>query len=131
MAFKKGISGNKAGRPLGIPDKRTKFRSLLDNHAENLLQTVVQAALAGDMTAARLCLDRCIPVLKPQTEAQPINIDLTGSGVEQSRKILQAVSDGIIAIDEAVQLLAGIASSMKILEVTELEDRLKRLEGKQ
>lgn len=131
MAFTKGISGNKAGRPPGRPDRRTKLRELLTPHAEHLIQTVVNAALAGDMTAARLCLDRCCPTLKPQTEPSPINIDMTGSPVEQSRAILAGVADGVIAIDEATQLLQGIAASMKILELTELDARIAALEVKQ
>ena len=48
---------------------------------------------------------------------------------EAKKAVLQAVSDGKIAIDEATQLLASIASSMKILEINELEARLEALEA--
>lgn len=129
MPFVKGKSGNPAGRAKGVPDRRTKLRGLLEPHAPALIERVLSAALAGDMIAMRLCLDRCCPALKPITQAEPINIDLSGSPVDQSRAVLQAVADGKIAIEEATQLLAGIASSMKILEVSELETRLEALEA--
>lgn len=126
--FKKGQSGNPAGRAKGVPDRRSKIRDLINPHTETLIQTILTEALAGDMQAARILMDRACPTLKAVTEPTPIQIDLSGSPTEQSQAVLQGVSDGIISIDEAVQLLAGIASSMKILEVSLLESRLEALE---
>lgn len=131
MGFKKGCSGNPAGRKPGQPDRRTKLRELLEPQAPALIQKAIAAALAGDMVAMRLCLERCCPALKQQSEAAAIDIDLTGNPVEQSKAILQGVSEGKIAIDDAAQLLGGIASSMKILELTDLEERLRLLEQSQ
>ncbi len=126
--WKKGQSGNPAGRSKGTPDRRTKLRDLIDPHAEILIQTIVTAALAGDMQAARILMDRACPSLKAVSEPAPLQIDLSGSPTEQSQAILKAVSEGILPIDEAVQLLAGVASGMKILEISLLEQRLEALE---
>lgn len=131
MPFVKGTSGNKAGRPKGIIDSRMKLRELIQPHAPVLIQRILTAALAGDMTAAQILMNRCCPSLKAITEAAPVAVDLTGSPIEQSKAILAAVSDGLISIDEATQLLAGIANHMKIIEATDLEARLSAIEAQQ
>ena len=59
--FKPGISGNPKGRPKGARDKRTELRSLLEPHAKDLVEKVVELAKGGDTTAIRLCLERLIP----------------------------------------------------------------------
>lgn len=64
MAFVKGRSGNPLGRPVGSTDKRTALRELLEPHAENLVNKVVELALQGDVTAIKICLDRLIPTVK-------------------------------------------------------------------
>ena len=47
--FKKGQSGNPAGKPKGAKDKRTELRELLKPHAEKLVKKAVDMALAGDV----------------------------------------------------------------------------------
>ena len=59
--FKKGQSGNLAGKPKGAKDKRTEFRELLRSHAPELIKKVIEQALNGDLTAMKLRLDRIIP----------------------------------------------------------------------
>lgn len=68
--FMKGQSGNPAGRPKGIPDKRTQMRELFEPHAEALIDKAVQLALAGDTTALRMCLERIIPPMKASAEIE-------------------------------------------------------------
>jgi len=63
--FTKGKSGNPAGRPKGIVDKRTALNYLLMPHAENLIKKVVELALRGDVRALHLhlCLNKLMPKL--------------------------------------------------------------------
>jgi hypothetical protein len=57
--FEKGRSGNPAGRPRGSVNSATRAAALLlDGEAEALMRKAVEAALAGDPAALRLCLDR-------------------------------------------------------------------------
>jgi Family of unknown function (DUF5681) len=66
VAFRKGQSGNPAGRPKGIQDKRVNLRKLLEPHAEALVEKAVALALEGDTTALRLCLERLVPAYRAQ-----------------------------------------------------------------
>ena len=72
MTFKNGESGNPNGRPKGAISKRTQLSKLLEPHAEELINKVVELAKAGDINALRLCFERLIP--KPKEEA--IEVDL-------------------------------------------------------
>jgi len=129
--FQKGQCANPSGRPKGIKDKRCQLRNLLKPHAPALIAKAVDMGLKGHEGALRMCLDNLLPRLKPTSEPQQVNIDLSGSPVEQSKAILQAVSSGEVSIDDATQLLSGIASSMKIKEAEELEIRISALELQQ
>ena len=59
--FKKGVSGNPAGPPRDIKDRRTALRALLEPHAETLVAKAVSLALEVDSTALRICINRLIP----------------------------------------------------------------------
>jgi Family of unknown function (DUF5681) len=60
--FKAGQSGNPSGKPPGTRHRVTLLaEKLMADDAEGVVQTVIEAAKAGDMTAARLILDRIAP----------------------------------------------------------------------
>ena len=70
--FKPGISGNPTGRKIGSKNKTTLLKEALKNDFEEVLRkdfkrvlrVVVDAALDGDMKAAKMLLDRAVPVHK-------------------------------------------------------------------
>ena len=63
--FRPGQSGNPNGRPKGSRNAATlALESLLDGEAEALTRKAVELALAGDIAALRLCLDRILPPRK-------------------------------------------------------------------
>ena len=56
--FKKGKSGNPAGRPQGSRNKATlAMERLLNGEADRLTLKAVDLAMKGDTTALRLCLE--------------------------------------------------------------------------
>ncbi len=125
--FKKGQSGNRAGRPKGIKDRRVKYRELLEPHAKVLVKKAVQLALDGDTTALRLCLDRIIPTIRAKDE--PIAVgSLKGTLTEQGQAIIQAMGSGSLVPSEATTVLHALAAQARITELEVLEQRLRTLE---
>lgn len=129
MAFTKGMSGNPAGKPKGARDKRTALRELLQPHAADLTKKAVELALAGDTTALRICIDRCIPVMKAKDE--PVLVPgLAGTLAEQGQAVLSAMAVGTVTPDQASAVMQVISAQARIIEVDELEKRLAALEGR-
>jgi hypothetical protein len=63
--WRRGASGNKAGKPKGTRHKATlAAETLLEGEAEALTRKAIELALKGDIAALRLCLDRIIPARK-------------------------------------------------------------------
>ena len=128
--FKKGESGNPAGRPKGIQDKRTALRSFLEPHAEELVQKAKDLALEGDTTALRLCLERLVAPIKIKDE--PVELEgLEGSQslVEQGQAIINALAKAQLTPSEAATLMQSVATQARIIEVEELDRRLSVLEA--
>lgn len=126
--YKKGQSGNPKGRPPGIEDKRVAMRAMLEPHAEELIAKIVAKALDGDSTAMRICADRLLPTLKPRDEA--VTLDMEGSLADKGQAVLKAASEGRLTPGEAAAIMQAISSQSRVVEVDELERRVKALEEK-
>ena len=126
--FKPGVSGNKAGRPPGIKDRRVELRELLRPHAADLIQTAVNLALGGDQTALRMCLDRICPTMKAVSEPIAVPVPTTGTLDEQAAVVYKLASSGTLSTDDAAQLIGMIQNQCRIKELTDMEARLKVLE---
>ena len=118
------------GKPKGARHRVTRHvESLMEGDAEAITGAVIRAAKGGDLTAARLVLDRIVP---PRREpATPIDLptieaasDIPG-GVAA---ILQAVAAGDLTPSEASRLSGLLVDVGRALETAELEQRLSRLE---
>ena len=88
MTFKKGKSGNPAGRPRGT-GKADKLRRAIEGDLEEIIKAMVTAARDGDVSAAKLLLDRTIPALKPMDT--PLSLQTGGSLSETGSAVLTAV----------------------------------------
>jgi hypothetical protein len=123
--FRAGKSGNPSGRP---KTESARLRVILAEHGEDIVKVVLDAALAGDLQAAKLVLDRISPPLKAQ--AAPVLLDLprpdnaTGTAVA----IIRAAANGELPPDIAAQLVATVGTLARIIEIDELKDRLESLE---
>lgn len=108
--WKKGQSGNPSGRPRNADTAR--LREGIRRVLPGVLLKVIEQAMAGDMAAAKLLLDRALPPLRPQAEAVP----LTGETPAQLlRDVLQGMADGIISPTDAesmARLIVSVAPSM-------------------
>jgi len=128
--FTPGVSGNPAGRPKGARNKSTlALETLLDGQAEALTQKAIDLALAGDMAALRLCLDRILPARKdrPVSIEMP-TIDTAEDAKAASAALLAAVAAGSLTPSEAAEIGKLVDSHVKAIETTEVLARLDKLE---
>jgi hypothetical protein len=126
VQFTKGSSGNPAGRPKGIRDKRHRFNEAIESMIPEVLESVFQKAVAGDMTAAKMLLDRSLPTKRPEQER--VQISLKENTALNARDVLQEVFAGEVSPDVGASLLASITGVLKAIEVEELAKRIEALE---
>ena len=130
MAFKKGQSGNPAGRKPGSGVTGKLRKAILDKSPE-LLQMVVDRALnENDVSAAMALLNKVLPNLKAANEPVQFKLDpskgLSGTG----EQIIQNIASGNIALDSGAQILSSLAALSKMKEVDELTSRIEALEAR-
>ena len=110
--FKPGQSGNPRGRPPGARSRATLLaEAMLEGQLERVVNRIVEKAIEGDMTAARMVLDRLMP------SGRTRKIHFTLPPLKSSRDVAAAsaalvgsVVEGELAADEAIpmqQLLRG------------------------
>ncbi len=126
----KGGARQGAGRKKGS-GQAAHYRSMLEPHAEDLIQHVVNLAKDGDRAALKLCLDRvCAPLratdrlvlIEGMAEARELS--------EKGELILNSVATEQITPGEAASLMSAISSQARILEIDELERRISELEDR-
>ncbi|MGJ8537395.1 MAG: DUF5681 domain-containing protein [Parasphingopyxis sp.] len=129
--FAPGYSGNPAGKPKGARHLITRaVEELLDGEHEALTRAAIDKALEGDTTALRLCLDRIAP---PKKDG-PVSIELpvvktAQDAVDASAAVLLAVGAGDITPDEAGRVMALLDAHRRVVETSELEERISKLEA--
>ena len=94
--FEKGRSGNPAGKPKGARHKTTLLaEKLMQDDAEAVVKAVVNAAKGGDMTAARLVLDRIAPARRDNPVAFTLpEVTSAADAANAMGSILAAVAAG-------------------------------------
>lgn len=95
---------------------------------DDLIKTILDAALNGDMQAAALLLNRIIPSIRPVSPT--ISIQMDGDLLQKAEAVIDAAASGSIPASEAKALLDGIGQVARIKELVELEKRIEALEGK-
>ena len=126
MQFTKGVSGNPTGRPKGIKDKRHRYSEAIDSMIPQVLDSVFQRAIAGDMTAAKMLLDRTLPNKRPEQDR--VEIEHSGNIPSDAQNVLRSVLDGEVSPDVGASLLSAMTSVLKAIEVEELAKRIEALE---
>lgn len=128
--WKAGESGNPAGRKPGTGEV-ARLRAAIADRVPELLAAMMTRALEGDVGAARLLLERAIAPLKGIEQAVTLQLPDGGTLTAQGRAVLTAVALGDLAPGQGAQLLAGLGSLARIVEIDELDARLTKLEEKQ
>ena len=106
---------------------------LMEADGAAIVEAVLAAAKGGDMTAARIVLDRIAPVRK----GRPVTLDSmplvkTASDVANAMAVLTAaMAAGEVTPDEAQTLANVYEMRRRALETQEFEQRLLALEAGQ
>ena len=128
--WKAGESGNPKGKTPGSGELQ-RLRATIASDVPDILAGLVTAAKAGDVQAARLILERCLPPIKAIEQAVELALPDGGTLTAQGRAVLSAAALGDIAPGQAAQLIAALGTLAKISEVDELTNRISALEEKQ
>jgi hypothetical protein len=128
--FKKGKSGNPAGRPKGIVDRRRKYSELLKPHAHELVDKAVELALSGDVNALRLCIERLIPRAKDES----INLKISNEQLTNAESLLdcnsdliRAIANGELTAEEVRPIVTMITNQLRLVEITKIEKQVNEM----
>jgi len=123
--FRRGQSGNPAGRPKGSKNATTlAAEALLHGEAEALTRIVVEMALGGDKFALALCLDRILPRARDRivTFSLPPLVTLEDAP-KAIAAIMAAVAGGRLTPAEADQLGRLVDGFVRATTAANLERR--------
>ena len=125
--FEKG----NAGRPKGVRNRATiAAEVLLDGEAEALVRKAVELALAGDVVALKICIDRLVPPRRelPLRFALP-ELRSAGDASAAMAAILAAVASGNICLGEAAELAKLVDGFVRAAEATEKVEREREFDA--
>lgn len=129
--WKPGQSGNPKGKPTGARNRATiAVLALMEDGAKEITEAVIAAAKAGDLSAARMILDR----LAPPAKERPVSLALpaidTAEGVSAAQQaIVQAVATGDLLPGEGTALAGIVEARRKAIETLQLDQRISALEA--
>ncbi|HET9816006.1 MAG TPA: DUF5681 domain-containing protein [Xanthobacteraceae bacterium] len=131
MPFEKGESGNPAGRPRGARNRATLLiQNLLADDAEAIGRKAIEMAIAGDLAAIRLCMDRLAPARKDEPVAFELPpIEKAADSVAATASIVAAVAAGELTPSQAAELCKVIDVYVRALESKGFDERLTKLEN--
>ena len=73
MAWSKGESGNPRGRPRKSQRTMAQLRSQISEHLPDVIEVLAGAAKDGDVQAARILVERCVPSMRAIDQNVNIN----------------------------------------------------------
>jgi hypothetical protein len=125
--FRKGESGNPAGRPKGSKNKvRFDPHEILGPLLDDAIGVIADAVRAGDIAAAKLVLDKLIANPKPADRGSVSLPELATARLEDIPTLLvRAVGEGRLGLDEAAQLAALVTAHARVIDQLLIEPDLR------
>jgi Family of unknown function (DUF5681) len=130
--FQKGQSGNPQGKAPGTRHHVTELaEKLMSDDVEEIVRKIIKAAKAGDMTAARLILERIAPVRRGRLVQLELPTIKTATDLISGMEALAtAMAAGIVTPEEALTMASVVDAQRRTIETKELDARLRALEAK-
>ncbi|MGA8583057.1 MAG: hypothetical protein WB715_04350 [Roseiarcus sp.] len=125
--------GQSGRKPKGVRNHATLMaEKLMQDDAEQVVRAVVEKAKQGDMTAARLIIERIAPVRK----GRPITLDLPEAKTSADlagamASLVRAMATGEVTPDEAATIAGVFEIRRKTIESVDFEERLAALERRE
>ena len=82
MPWKQGQSGNPKGRPRKSQKSMAQLRSQISEHLPDVIEVLADAAKSGDVQAARILVERCVPSMRALD--QNINVNEAVRGISDT-----------------------------------------------
>ena len=129
--FHPGQSGNPGGRPPGALNKTTTMaNALLEGESEKIMRALIEKAIAGNVYALRLVVERLIPIPRDRFVQLPQSPIGTAAEITATLQIIfDAVSAGQLTPGEAQRLATLLESKRRAIETMILEERIAALEA--
>ena len=103
--------------------------AIMERGAKEITEAVVKLAKDGDLSAARLVIERLLPPAKDRPIFLALPDTDTAAGIAQAQAVIvRAVAAGDLLPGEAATLAGIVEVRRKALETQELEQRITALE---
>jgi hypothetical protein len=120
------------GRPKGARSKATVMaEQLLLGELTDIMRAVVEKAKDGDVPAARLILDRLLPISSAKVEISLPPIKTADDVSKASDLVLAAICRGDLSLDDGERLMKALEARLRLIEATDWERGLEELEKQQ
>lgn len=125
--FQPGTSGNPSGRPQGSSHQQ-RLRDAVGPRFDELVQTVVDAAIAGDMHAANILLTRMVPPMRPVQDPQ--TFPMQGETLTaKAESVLDAVASGKLSAVDGKLVLDALAGVVKVQDSEQTVRQLEQIQA--
>jgi hypothetical protein len=78
MPWKQGQSGNPNGRPRKSQKTMAQLRTQISEHLPDVIEVLANAAKQGDVQAARILVERCVPSMRALDQNINVNDSVRG-----------------------------------------------------
>ena len=83
MPWKQGQSGNPKGRPRKSQKTMAQLRTQISEHLPDVIEVLADAAKEGDVQAASILVERCIPSMRALDQNINVNESVRGISDEE------------------------------------------------
>lgn len=105
------------------------IRAAIAEQVPAFIKQLTTVALAGDVAAARLLLERTVAPLKAVEPTVVVNM-AGESLIDQGRAVLASVAAGDVTPGQGAALVTAIGTLARVMEMDELASRVAALEAK-